>query len=65
MKIEKIKYGDEYIYINNEKIDEKQTGIIIKDDNKESFENTMTFEPISDDFLEDTMTIDIEGINHE
>ena len=47
----KVKYGDSYIYIDDEPVDRKETGVFIEED----LEKTKEIKPINVVNLEDTM----------
>ncbi len=53
--MQKVKYGDSYIFIDDSEIDEKETGIIIKNDNdlEKTQEIKLEFDKAS---LDDTIT---------
>ena len=66
MAVQKVKFNDTFIYVDDE-LDEKETGVIIKDSTKErpDFEDTIEIEPVSeDDLFQDTLT-DIFGDEDE
>jgi len=61
MTIQKLKYGDKFIYVDDSEVDIKDTGIIIRDDESE-LDKTIEIEPIDEkDLFEDTI-IDLKGI---
>lgn len=53
--MQKVKYGDSYIFIDDSKVDEKETGVVIKEnsDLEKTQEIKLDFENTS---LEDTIT---------
>ncbi len=58
MAVQKVKFNDTFIYVNDE-VDENETGIVIKDEDE--FDKTIVMNPIEeDDTLENTM-VDIFG----
>ena len=58
MAVQKVKFNDTFIYVNDE-VDENETGIVIKDEDE--FDKTIVMNPIEeDDRLENTM-VDIFG----
>ena len=59
--MKKVKYNDTYIYIDDNEVDIKETGVVIRDD--EDLDKTQEF-IVKKDNLEDTLT-DILSENDE
>ena len=52
--MKKVKYNDEYIFIDDTPVDIKETGVLIP--KEEELGNTSEIEVIEDKMLEDTLT---------
>ncbi|MBR4178182.1 MAG: hypothetical protein IKR57_02395 [Bacilli bacterium] len=65
MAMEKVKYNDSYIYVEND-IPDEEKGIAIYGE-EENLDNTLEFKPISDeDLLENTIVdVDLLGDKNE
>ena len=62
MAVQVVKYNDSLVYIDDE-VDEKETGILITDD--DSLEDTIVMNPINDDYLLSETSIDLFGDKDE
>ena len=59
VNMKKVKYNDNYIYIDDTLVDVKETGVLSPKEiipEEEEFENTYEIEVVEDKMLEDTLT---------
>lgn len=61
MSIQKLKYGDEFIYIDNSKVDINDTGIVVRDNDETQLDKSKKDSVIEKELLEDTIT-NLKGI---